>query len=114
MKAAFTRPQCRASKKLPPLASGERECLPIVVARFVAEFFKRLAALFLEHPEIGSPCSIGGRGFSMNVPPCTVSYRVKAEGARIPGVKHDSKRHGYGGKRSQQAAHRLTRTIFPV
>jgi plasmid stabilization system protein ParE len=100
MKAAFTRPQCRASKKLPPLASGEREGSPIVAARFVAEFFKRLAALLLEHPGIGSPRSNGRRGFSMNVPPCTVISRVKAEGARIPEVKHDSKRPGYSERRS--------------
>lgn len=54
----------------------EREGSPIVAARFVAEV-KRLAALLLEHPEIGSPRSNGRRGFSMSVFPYTVIYRVK-------------------------------------
>ena len=45
-----------------------REGSPLVAARFVAEF-KRLAALIVEHPDIGSPRSNGRRGFSMSVFP---------------------------------------------
>jgi len=77
----------------------EREGSPILAARFVAEF-KRLATLLLEHPEIGSPRSNGRRGFSMSVFPYTVIYRVKADVVKILVVKHDSKRPGYGGRRS--------------
>ena len=77
----------------------EREGSPIVAARFVAEF-KRLATLLLEHPEIGSPRSNGRRGFSMSVFPYTVIYRAGADEIRILVVKHDSKRPGFGGKRS--------------
>jgi toxin ParE1/3/4 len=76
----------------------EREGSPIVAARFFAEF-KRLAALLLEHPEIGSPRSNGRRGFSMSVFPYTVIYRVIADEIKILVVKHDSKRPGFGGKR---------------
>ena len=49
----------------------EREGTPMLAARFVAEF-KRLAALLVEHPEIGSPRSKGRRGFAMSVVPYTV------------------------------------------
>jgi toxin ParE1/3/4 len=77
----------------------EREGSPIVAARFVAEF-KRLAALLLEHPEIGSPRANGRRGFSMSVFPYTVVYRVNGDVVRILVLKHDSKRPGYGGRRS--------------
>ena len=49
----------------------EREGTPMLAARFVAEF-KRLAALLVEHPEIGSPRSKGRRGFAMSVFPYTV------------------------------------------
>ena len=49
----------------------EREGTPMLAARFVAQF-KRLAALLLEHPEIGSPRSKGRRGFAMSVFPYTV------------------------------------------
>ena len=48
-----------------------REGSPRVAARFVAEF-KRLGALLIEHPEIGSPRSNGRRGLSMSVFPYTV------------------------------------------
>ncbi|KQV46820.1 hypothetical protein ASC95_25160 [Pelomonas sp. Root1217] len=77
----------------------EREGSPIVAARFVAEF-KRLAALLLEHPDIGSPRSNGQRGFAMSVFPYTVVYRVIADEVRILVVKHDSKRPGFGGRRA--------------
>lgn len=77
----------------------EREGSPIVAARFVAEF-QRLAALLIEHPDIGSPRSKGRRGFSMSVFPYTVIYRAGAEEITILVVKHDSKRPGYGGKRA--------------
>lgn len=43
----------------------EREGSPVVAARFVSEF-KRLAALLLKHPDIGSPRAKGRRGFSMS------------------------------------------------
>lgn len=77
----------------------EREGSPIVAARFVAEF-KRLASLLLEHPEIGSPRSNGRRGLSMSVFPYTVIYRANTDEIRILVIKHDSKRPGFGGKRS--------------
>ncbi|MBK7662040.1 MAG: type II toxin-antitoxin system RelE/ParE family toxin [Sterolibacteriaceae bacterium] len=77
----------------------EREGSPILAARFVAEF-KRLAMLLQQHPEIGSLRSKGRRGFSMSVFPYTVIYRASAEEVGILVVKHDSKRPGFGGKRS--------------
>ena len=76
----------------------EREGTPMLAARFVAEF-KRLAALLVEHPEIGSPRSKGRRGFSMSVFPYTVIYRVSANEITVLVVKHDSRRPGFGGKR---------------
>lgn len=76
-----------------------REGSPLVAARFVAEF-KRLAALLVEHPEIGSPRANGGRGFSMSVFPYTVIYRATVDEIKILVVKHDSKKPGFGGKRS--------------
>ena len=77
----------------------EREGTPKLAARFVAEF-KRLAALLVEHPEIGSPRSKGRRGFSMSVFPYTVIYRALTDEIKILVVKHDGKRPGFGGKRS--------------
>ena len=77
----------------------EREGSPTVAARFVAEF-KRLATLLLEHPDIGSPRSKGRRGFSMSVFPYTVIYRASGDEIKILVVKHDSKRPGFGAKRS--------------
>lgn len=77
----------------------EREGSPIVAARFVAEF-KRLALLLLEQPEIGSPRPKGRRGFSMSIFPYTVIYRLSVDEIKILVVKHDSKRPGFGGKRS--------------
>jgi plasmid stabilization system protein ParE len=77
----------------------EREGSPMLASRFIAEF-KRLAMLLLDHPEIGSPRSKGRRGFSMSVFPYTVIYRASADEIKILVVKHDSKRPGYGGKRS--------------
>lgn len=77
----------------------EREGTPMVAARFVAEF-KRLATLLLEHPDIGSPRSNGRRGFSMSVFPYTVIYRASADEIKILVVKHDSKRPGFGARRS--------------
>lgn len=77
----------------------EREGTPIVAARFIAEF-KRLATLLLEHPEIGSPRSNGLRGFSMSVFPYTIVYRASTNEIKILVVKHDSKRPGFGARRS--------------
>lgn len=77
----------------------EREGSPVVAARFVAEF-KRLTSLLLEQPEIGSPRAHGRRGLSMRVFPYTVIYRASATEIRILVIKHDSKRPGFGGKRS--------------
>ena len=77
----------------------EREGTPMLAARFVAEF-KRLATLLVEHPEIGSPRSNGRRGFSMSVFTSVVIYRVSPNEIKVLVVKHDSKRPGYGGKRS--------------
>ncbi|MGY4828210.1 type II toxin-antitoxin system RelE/ParE family toxin [Sphaerotilaceae bacterium SBD11-9] len=76
-----------------------REGSPLVAARFVAEF-KRLTALLVEHPDIGSPRGNGSRGFSMSVFPYTVIYRTAADEIKILVVKHDSKKPGFGGKRS--------------
>jgi toxin ParE1/3/4 len=77
----------------------EREGTPIVAARFIGEF-KRLAALLMEHPEIGSPRPGGRRGFSMSVFPYTVIYRASADEIKILVVKHDSKRPGFGARRA--------------
>jgi toxin ParE1/3/4 len=77
----------------------EREGTPTVAARFIAEF-KRLTALLLAHPEIGSPRSNGRRGLPMKVFPYTVVYRASAEDIQILVVKHDSKRPGFGARRS--------------
>ena len=77
----------------------ERVGSAIVAARFVAEF-KRLAALLVEHPEIGSPRSNRRRSLSMSVFPYTVIYSTNADEIRILVVKHDSKRPGFGEKRS--------------
>jgi plasmid stabilization system protein ParE len=76
-----------------------REGTPLVAARFIAEF-KRLAALLVAHPEIGSPRTNGRRGFSMSVFPHTVIYRASADDIKIFVVKHDRKRPGFGATRS--------------
>ena len=76
-----------------------REGSPRVAARFVAEF-KRLGALLAEHPDIGAPRSSGRRGLSMSIFPYTVIYRTTADEINILVVKHDSKKPGFGGKRS--------------
>lgn len=77
----------------------EREATPSLAHRFIVEF-KRLAALLVAHPEIGSPRANGRRGLAMRVFPYTVIYRVGANEITILVVKHDSRRPGYGGKRS--------------
>jgi toxin ParE1/3/4 len=77
----------------------EREGSPAISARFVAEF-KRMGALLMEQPEIGSPRSRGRRGFAMSIFPYTLIYRVGGEEVKILVVKHDSRRPGYGGARS--------------
>lgn len=77
----------------------EREGSPVLAARFIAEF-KRLAAVLLEHPEIGSPRSKGRRGFSMSVFPYTLIYRASTDEIRILVVKHDRKRPGFGASRT--------------
>lgn len=77
----------------------EGEGTPMLAGRFVAEF-KRLATLLVEQPEIGSPRSKVRRGFSMNVFPYTVIYRVSANEIRVLVVKHDRKHPGFGGKRT--------------
>ena len=76
----------------------ERQGSPALAARFVAEF-KRLTALLVEHPGIGSPRTRGRRGFSMNVFPYTVIYASSAEEIHILVVKHAKRRPGYGGAR---------------
>lgn len=77
----------------------EREGSPVLAARFVAEF-KRLTALLVEQPEIGSPRSRDRRGFAMSIFPYTLIYKVGGQEIKILVVKHDSRRPGYGGSRS--------------
>lgn len=77
----------------------EREGSPVLAARFVAEF-KRLSALLIEQPDIGSPRTKGRRGFSMSVFPYTVIYRAGADEIKVLIVKHDRKRPGYGAART--------------
>lgn len=77
----------------------EREGSPLVANRFVGEF-KRLVSLLQAHPQIGALRSNGRRGFSMTVFPYTVIYRVASGEIVILVIKHDSRRPGYGGKRS--------------
>ena len=62
--------------------------------------FKRLVSLLQAHPQIGALRSNGRRGFSMTVFPYTVIYRVASGEIVILVIKHDSRRPGYGGKRS--------------
>ena len=77
----------------------EREGSPALAARFIAEF-KRLAQLLIDHSEIGSPRTNGRHGFAMAVFPYTLIYRATATEIKILVVKHDSRRPGYGGRRS--------------
>ena len=77
----------------------EREGSAVLAARFITEF-KRLSALLIEHPGIGSPRPGGRRGFSMSVYPYTVIYRARTDEIRILVVKHDRKRPSYGGSRA--------------
>lgn len=77
----------------------EREGSTALAATFVAEF-KRIAMLLPKHPDIGLPRSNGARGLSMNVFPYTVIYRAAAAEILILVVKHDSRRPGYGARRS--------------
>lgn len=76
----------------------EREGSPALAARFVAEF-KRVTAVLMEQPEIGSPRNRGRRGFAMSIFPYTLIYKVGGEVIEILVVKHDSRRPGYGGAR---------------
>ena len=76
----------------------QREGSATLAARFVSEF-KKLSLLLLEHPGIGSPRSLGRRGFSMGIFPYTVIYRAYVEEIKILVVKHGRRRPGYGGAR---------------
>ena len=77
----------------------EREGSAVLAARFIFEF-RKLSALLVEQPDIGSPRSAGRRGLCMNVFPYTVIYRAGAEEIKVLVVKHDRKHPGYGGSRS--------------
>ncbi|MDX2220598.1 MAG: type II toxin-antitoxin system RelE/ParE family toxin [Burkholderiales bacterium] len=77
----------------------EREGTPMVAARFIAEF-KRLTAVLVEHPEIGSPRVNGRRGLPMSIFPYTVIYRASGNEIRILVVKHDRKRPEFGARRA--------------
>ena len=77
----------------------EREGSAVLAARFVSEF-RKVTALLVEQPEIGSPRSAGRRGLCMNVFPFTVIYRASADEVRILVVKHDRKRPGFGASRA--------------
>ena len=76
-----------------------REGSAVLAARFVSEF-KKLCALLVEQPEVGSPRSAGRRGLCMNVFPYTVIYRAGTDEIKILVVKHDRKRPGYGSSRA--------------
>ena len=76
-----------------------REGSAALAARFVSEF-KKLCALLVEQPEVGSPRSAARRGLCMNVFPYTVIYRASADEIKILVVKHDRKRPGFGSSRS--------------
>jgi toxin ParE1/3/4 len=77
----------------------ERQGSAMLAARFIAEF-KRLSALLIEHPDIGSTRPKNRRGFSMSIFPYTLIYRASADEIRILVVKHDRKRAGFGGSRT--------------
>ena len=77
----------------------EREGSPTVAARFVSEF-KGVAGLIDDHPEIGATRGKGLRGITMAVFPYTVIYRQESTHIKILVVKHDSRRPGYGSRRS--------------
>ena len=76
----------------------EREGSPALAARYVKEF-GRVCELLLERPEIGSARGKDKRGFSMNVFPYTVIYRVRADEIRVLVVKHDKRRPSFGSRR---------------
>jgi toxin ParE1/3/4 len=77
----------------------EKEVSVALAARFVLEF-RKLSALLLEQPEIGSPRSAGRRGLCMNVFPYTVIYSASKDEIKILVVKHDRKRPNYGASRT--------------
>ena len=77
----------------------EREGSPLLASRFVQEF-KRVVSLLAAHPQLGSPRTNGRRGFALSVFPYTVVYREGARETVILVVKHDSRRPGYGRRRS--------------
>ncbi len=77
----------------------ERQGSAVLAARFIAEF-KKLASLFIENPNIGSPRPKGRRGFSMGIFSYTVIYRASAAEIRVLVVKHDRKHPGYGVART--------------
>ena len=76
-----------------------REGSAALAARFISEF-KKLCALLVEQPEVGSPRSAGRRGLCMNVFPYTVIYRASTDEIKILVVKHDRKRPGFGSSRA--------------
>ena len=76
----------------------EREVSPALAARYVAEF-ERVAALLLANPGLGTPRTRGRRGLPTMNFPYTLIYREIAFGIRVPVVKHDRRRPGYGGSR---------------
>ena len=77
----------------------EREGSAVLAARFILEF-RKLSALLVEQPDIGSPRSAGRRGLCLNVFPYTVIYKAGTGEIKILVVKHDRKRPGYGASRT--------------
>lgn len=76
-----------------------REASPALAARFVAEF-RRVCALLLEQPALGSPRAQGRRGYSMRIFPYSVIYRETATGIHVLVVRHDRRHPGFGTRRS--------------
>lgn len=71
---------------------------PLVARRFLGEF-ERVAALLVERPRFGAPIQGGRRTFPLRVFPYSVVYRDLETGVRIPVVRHQHRKPGYGGTR---------------
>lgn len=77
----------------------QREGSPALGARFIREF-RRIAELLSEFPEMGASRSRGHRGMTMGIFSYTLSYRCIPGEIRVLVVKHDSRKPGYGERRT--------------